>query len=358
MGGVVLLGGGALLTALLFKGANEIKENNVQAPTSTQVAEQKSTPPKMEEMQSLQPVTVDIETEKRLLEEQKRERERALAEQQAKTQKYLAQQQQAEAAAAKKAAQEYAQINARRAREQGGVDIPPETVEQNSKKNKDTPSVSEEQRQAEIAKKRQADADAKKQAEAKEKKRKALEDAKKAEIEQKKKLEREEAKKTELEHKRKADREEAKRAEQEKQASTEKPEQKPTVVHKDKLESNHSVKHTAEDNHAATKTELDHKRKAEADKARQLMEESNTDKKWMVQVALAVNQANADDTVAKLKAKGYKITTSPTSKGIRIMVGPSKTKEHADNLRKKIQADQSLGMPSAWVIGWVPLDQR
>lgn len=45
----------------------------------------------------------------------------------------------------------------------------------------------------------------------------------------------------------------------------------------------------------------------------------------MVQVALAANQANADAVVSKLRAKGYKVTTSPTSKGIRIMVGPAKT---------------------------------
>ncbi len=43
----------------------------------------------------------------------------------------------------------------------------------------------------------------------------------------------------------------------------------------------------------------------------------------MVQVALAANQANADALAAKLKAKGYKVTQSPTSKGVRIMVGPS-----------------------------------
>ena len=97
-------------------------------------------------------------------------------------------------------------------------------------------------------------------------------------------------------------------------------------------------------------------KKAEAEKARELME--NGDKKWMVQVALAANQANADAVVSKLRAKGYKVTTSPTSKGIRIMVGPSKDRDTADAARKKITSDESLGMKSAWVIDWVPLDQR
>jgi hypothetical protein len=76
-------------------------------------------------------------------------------------------------------------------------------------------------------------------------------------------------------------------------------------------------------------------------------------KKWMVQVSLAANQANADATVSKLRAKGYKVVTSPTSKGIRVMVGPAKDRETADTARRKIQADSSLGMKSAWIIDWI-----
>lgn len=98
------------------------------------------------------------------------------------------------------------------------------------------------------------------------------------------------------------------------------------------------------------------KKKAEAEKARDLLEHG--DKQWMVQVALATNEANADAVASKLKAKGYQVTKSPTSKGIRIMVGPSKDRDTADNARKKITADASLGMKSAWVIDWVPLDKR
>lgn len=73
---------------------------------------------------------------------------------------------------------------------------------------------------------------------------------------------------------------------------------------------------------------------------------------------IAANEANADAVAAKLRAKGYKVTKSPTSKGIRIMVGPSKDRETADSARKKINSDASLGMKSAWVIEWVPLDRR
>ena len=47
-----------------------------------------------------------------------------------------------------------------------------------------------------------------------------------------------------------------------------------------------------------------------------------------------------------------------SSKGMRIMVGPSKDRETADALRKKIASDASLNMKSAWVNDWVPLDKR
>lgn len=78
----------------------------------------------------------------------------------------------------------------------------------------------------------------------------------------------------------------------------------------------------------------------------------------MVQVALAANEENADAVASKLRAKGYKVTQSKTSKGIRIMVGPSKDRDSADNTRKKINADESLGMKSAWINEWTPLDKR
>lgn len=346
MGGVVLLGGGTLLAALLFKGAHEIKENhtpeNVKPVQQAVVVPKVNTPAQPEEMQSLQPVTVDIETEKRLLEEQKRAREKAIAEQEAKTQKYLAQQQQAEAAAAKKAAQEYAQINARRAKEQAAVDMPPEVTDKPNQQTLDEKKQALEAKkkadlEKKLAEKKQADAAEK------ERKRKELEDAKKAEQELKKKAEREQAKRDHDEKVKLQQAQEAKQKDKEK-----------SQVDAD------TVKHKVEQSHSQTEHELDQKKKSDADKAREMMKDKDEGdhKKWMVQVALAANQANADAIIAKLKAKGYKITTSPTSKGIRIMVGPSKNKERADTLRKKIQADESLNMPSAWVNEWVPLEER
>lgn len=274
MGGVVLLGGGVLLAALLMKGTQELQHKQAAPLTQTATAQQKNTQ-KSGDMQALQPLTVDVETEKRLLEEQKRARERAVAEQEAKTQQYLQQQQQAEADAARKAAEEYAEINKRRTGQDSSDNIPPEV--------KPDGKVVDQQHQVDsTAKKKRADDEAAKH--------KATLDAKK---------------KADAEAKRQAD--------------------------------------------------LEAKKQADADKARDLLEGK---KKWMVQVSLAANQANADATVSKLRAKGYKVVTSPTSKGIRIMVGPSKDRDGADTARRKIQGDASLGMKSAWVIDWVPLDQR
>ena len=288
MGGVVLLGGGVLLAALLLKGNEEIEQDQTQATVThpipkTEPKPKTAQPAQESEMVSLQPLAVDVETEKRLLEEQRRSREKAVAEQEARAAEFLKMQQQAEAAAARKAAEEYAAINARRTAAQESSDnIPPELVEDEKAK---AQRLADEKKRAEQQKTTaQQKADAEK---------KLAEDKRKAEADKK----------------------------------------------------------VAEDKR---KAEAD--KKAEAEKARDLME--NGDKKWMVQVALAANQANADAVVSKLRAKGYKVTTSPTSKGIRIMVGPAKDRDVADATRKKITTDESLNMKSAWVIDWVPLDQR
>ncbi|MCU4411551.1 SPOR domain-containing protein [Acinetobacter sp. IRS14] len=304
MGGVVLLGGGVLLAALLLKGNEEIKQVEVQPPASTSPKTQ--TKPKQAtegQMVQLQPLAVDVETEKRLLEEQRRSREKAVAEQEARAAEFLAMQQQAEADAARKAAAEYAAINARRTAAQESSDnIPPELVGEAKAKNQQTNVANKTTDTSKIDADKKA-AEAKRQAEAD---KKAAEAKRQAEADKKA---------TEAKHKAEAD------------------------------------KKTSE---AKRKAEAD--KKAEAEKARELLE--NGDKKWMVQVALAANQANADAVVSKLRAKGYKVTTSQTSKGIRIMVGPAKDRDTADAARKKITSDSSLNMKSAWVIDWVPLDQR
>ena len=327
MGGVVLLGGGVLLAALLLKGKEEIHQDNVNAPQQVELAQQQQKNTESEMIQ-LQPLTVDVETEKRLLEEQKRSREKAVAEQEARAAEFLATQQQAEAEAARKAAEEYAAINAHRnGANQSSDNIPPELIEDEKAKQK---RLTEEklaaQKKLEQQKANQLKVDdAKKNAE----KKRQAELARQAE---QKKL-------AEVEAKQKAN--EKLKAEEKRKADEKKKEEQRKAEEKRKVEE---------------KRKAEEKKNAEAKKARDLLE--NGDKQWMVQVALAANEANADAVAAKLRAKGYKVTKSPTSKGIRIMVGPSKDRETADASRKKIAADASLGMKSAWVIDWVPLEKR
>ena len=326
MGGVVLLGGGVLLAALLLKGNQEIEQaqQKIQAPVpETEQAPKMAQPAQDSEMVSLQAIAVDVETEKRLLEEQRRSREKAVAEQEARAAEFLKMQQQAEAAAARKAAEEYAAINAHRAQQDSSDNIPPELVEDETAKQR----LAEEKHK--LAQKQQAEAEKKAEAD-----KQLAADKRKAEAEKKAT---EEKRKAETEKKAAADK---RKAEAEKKAAEE----------KRKVEAENKV---AEEKR---KAEAEKKRKAEAEKARELME--NGDKKWMVQVALAANQANADAVVSKLRAKGYKVTTSQTTKGIRIMVGPAKDRDVADAARKKISSDESLNMKGAWVIDWVPLEQR
>ncbi|WP_180103979.1 SPOR domain-containing protein [Acinetobacter sp. YH12134] len=338
MGGVVLLGGGVLLAALLLKGQEEIHQNNVKTPERVEQLQQNTAPEA--EMIQLQPLTVDVETEKRLLEEQRRAREKAVAEQEARAAEFLAMQQQAEAEAARKAAEEYAALNAlRNGQQQSSDNIPPELVEDEQAKQK---RLAEEKLAAQKKLEQQKAAQAKKAAE-----QKAAQERTAAE---KKAAEQKAAEEKRLaEEKRQA---EAKRkAEQERKAAEQKAAEQKAAEEKRKAEEKRQVE-------AKRKAEEEAKKKAEAEKARKLLEGEDDGKQWMVQVALAANEANADALAARLKAKGYKVTKSPTSKGIRIMVGPSKDRESADAARKKIAADASLNMKSAWVIDWVPLDKR
>ena len=321
MGGAVLLGGGVLLAALLLKGQDEIHQNRNVAPETASAEQNK--------ISNDAGLTVDVATEKRLLEEQKRAREKSVAEQEARAAEFLAMQQQAEADAARKAAEEYAALNARRTAQQSSDNIPPELVEDDHAKQK---RLAEEklaaQKKLDQQKSQQQADQAKATATQKAAEEKHKAETAKKEAEAKRKAE---AEKKEAEAKHKADAEN-KEADAKRKADAEKKEAE------------------------AKRKEAEAKKKAEAEKARDLLE--NGDKQWMVQVALAANEANADALVAKLKAKGFKVTKSPTSKGVRIMVGPAKDRDSADAARKKITSDASLGMKSAWVIEWVPLDKR
>ncbi len=101
------------------------------------------------------------------------------------------------------------------------------------------------------------------------------------------------------------------------------------------------------------KKNSENKKQLDAAIAKEILE--NGEKKWMVQVALAANQNKANRVQSQLEAKGYKVVTSSTTKGIRVMIDPANDYAIAQIIREKIIADNSLNMPSAWVFKWASL---
>jgi cell division septation protein DedD len=435
MGGVVLLGGGALLAVLLLKGQGE-HALNVPAQSSQVASQQQAQAENDWEEVELQPLSLDVETERRLLEKQRAQREKAVAEQEARTAEYLALQQKAEADAARRAAEEYAnQLAKRQARLDAQMEssdaLPPELIDEDlqqktaeqreeierlaaqanvrvdeaqqaglqaeqaallareraekarSEKEALQKAQAEKQekdrlqaiadrkaeaearkkeaeirkKEAELAAKRKAEDDAKRKKEAElAAKRKAEDEAKakkaeeqllakrKAEDETKRKLEAELSAKRKADEARKEDaRKEAARIEAAKKEEARKKQDTETAQRKEA--SSKAVGNDDKELQAARK-------KLEEERGRAILEGDT--KPWMVQVAIASSQANADAMVAKLRAKGYKVKTSQTTKGVRVMVGPEKGRSAADALRNQVAKDGSLNAKSAWVIDWQP----
>ncbi|AMM28820.1 SPOR domain-containing protein [Acinetobacter pittii] len=101
------------------------------------------------------------------------------------------------------------------------------------------------------------------------------------------------------------------------------------------------------------KKNSENKKQLDAAIAKEILE--NGEKKWMVQVALASNQNKANRIQSQLEAKGYKVVTSSTTKGIRVMIDPANDYAIAQIIREKIISDNSLNMQSAWVFKWASL---
>lgn len=437
MGGVVLMGGGALLAALLLKGHGQealipsaIQQQNNPSQTISSNRSNDVSPAEGDDFSPihLQPLAIDVETEQRLLQEQRKQREKSVAEQEARTSEFLARQQQAEANAARKAAEEYAaQLANRKARLdsqlQSSDSIAPELIDD------DVQRKTKEQRQeierlaaqanvrADEAKQVSLDAEKaalaardraeqarqekealkRAQAEKLEKERKQVEAKKKEQqLAAKKKAEAEAKKKEqELAAQQKAEAQAKKEAEAQKKAEELAAKKKAAAQAKkdkevaDKLKAEAeekqkeyelAVKKKAEADAKRKEAELAIKRKAELQakkeaEARKNEKESSIDlvaskkkleeergrailegdtKPWMVQIAIASNQANADNLVADLRAKGYQVKTSQTSKGVRVMLGPEKGRAAADALRNQVAKDPSIKAKNAWVIDWQP----
>lgn len=86
--------------------------------------------------------------------------------------------------------------------------------------------------------------------------------------------------------------------------------------------------------------------------ARKEVKETDAKGSFGVQVALATNQASADEVVKKFKAAGYQVKTSQTTRGVRVVVGPERGKIAALALKDKVNSDPEVNTTSAWVLYW------
>ncbi len=414
LGAAILLAGGGLLGALLFSGQGQ---RGLPEPVPAAVSQPTknnpfNNPADPEQGLVLRPLTMDIDTEKRLLEEQKAARERQVAEQEARTAEFLARQQAAEASAARRTAEEQAaRLQARAARlDQAASTDPaaPEPIGTNVaaqeqarrdelarkqaevKARVDELAASHDQanakaeqarREAEAARNAHAalqkqlderernrqqaaeeqrlqarrEAEAERKAEAQRQKEAELAAKRKAEQDEKARL------KAEAEAKRKADSDAKAREELRLKAEKARKEAERLEAQIQALEDKKAQASKAADQSASKTTDkatdkATEKKSGLTDaQARDVM---NADKPpaaiWTVQAAMAVDQGSADTLVARLRAKGYKVRTSSTTKGVRVLVGAEKDKASASKIRDKIINDDSLGIKGAWVANWQP----
>jgi len=456
MGGIILLGGSALLASFLFQG-NGQKNAPIQqvapvdktlnldpthrfsAPTrpvdgvdSGAVSNQSVAG--SDQPVQLTPLAVDVETEKKLLAAQHDMREKNVAEQEARTAEFLARQQQAEANSARRvAAEQAARLEARRAKDNALSSTDPAMPDANI-------AAGDDPVQAAALKRRQAHEDQAEQSKLRVQKLDAINDSAKDTLAQavartaKAKADRETAQKAQIQ----ADNErhlQAAKDRQEKLAKEKQAKHDAEVAQhelevkqkKEKLAEEKQAKLDAavaklndekaaklkilqaekaeraklrgdtsaasDDKKAALQAEVEKNKKeaailqAKLDKlnaaskdksttqdaqkakdtarARALLnddDDKSTPAKTpvaahtlvMVQVAMAESQAKADAMVAQLRAKGYKVRTSSTNKGVRVLVGPEKDAAAASAIKHKIEQDGSLNVKGAWVSNWQP----
>ena len=71
--------------------------------------------------------------------------------------------------------------------------------------------------------------------------------------------------------------------------------------------------------------------------------------RYTVQVAISPDKEKVDEIVKQYRAAGYRVTTSSTSRGLRVLVGNEKSEEGAKALRKKIADDSRVSASGAFV---------
>lgn len=393
----MIIGGSVMLYAM----AQQIGASD--KPTAPTAAVEKSST----KQASASPLTTDIDTEKRILAEKQKERAARVAEQERRAQQFLAEQESAEAKALAKSRAENEQyvansmpvevdnnssdaakntaattVTTPNVQPRTDTDTVSTTTDNDAQTAQKAKEKAEAKKQAEA--KKIADSKKKAQAEAKAEKEKQAQAEKKAEADAKKQADAK--KKSEEQAAAKQKKKEEEKAEVAKKAAPKSPTDY-TVKRGDgliKLARQYNVPVAAlaqandmtssaslqvgqaltipsrkqierlEREAAAAKKTADAKREAQENlhAARKEVKETDAKGSFGVQVALASNQASADEVAKKLKSAGYQVKTSATSRGVRVIVGPERGKVAALALKDKLNTDPEVDTSSAWVLYW------
>ncbi|NYR10666.1 LysM peptidoglycan-binding domain-containing protein [Psychrobacter sp. BI730] len=388
----MIIGGSVMLYAMV----QQIGDSDQPEPMSAMVDKSSS------EQESPQPLTTDIETEKRILAQKQKERAARVAEQEKRAKEFLTEQEIAEAEALAKAraeSQQYVDNSAPATDETTNTEatkdvttdltVQPRTESQSTtdttksseaEKQKAAQEQQEAQRQAAIKEqaaakklaesKKQAEAEklaeAKKQAEAQaaaERKREAAEAAKNeppkspSEYQIKKgdgliKLARQYNMPVEVLAQ--ANNLSPSAALQLGQSITIPSSKQVQRLEREAAAAEQAREKKRQQEEALAKKSADAKRKAQQklSEARKEVKETDAKGSFGVQVALANDQAKADELAKKFRAAGYQVKTSATSRGVRVVVGPERGKVAALALKDKINSDPKVNTTSAWVLYW------
>lgn len=293
IGSSILLGGGLLLSAVFYR-VNYVNKPELNANALDQSAEVVEILPHQADT-TMRELTADYQTEQRILAQKKQERAERVAEQEKMLKEYIRIQEEANEKALQKANKEF------------NTETIPADTKPKEVILQPIPSKQDIERQKAL--------DAKKQAE-----QKKEEEKRREQLQAKQQLERKQAKEQAL-----------KKAEELALVK------KQTEKQKEK---------DAKAAYVAARSRLKDER------AKAVMEGERGD--FGVQVALAGSQALADDMAAKLKKYGYKVKTSQTTRGVRVIVGHEHGKGAAVALKDKINADSRLGLNGAWVMKLKP----
>jgi len=395
----MIIGGSVMLYAMVQQiGTND---NTAAAPAIVETS--------AEEQQAVTPLTTDIETEKKLLAQKQKERALRVAEQEKRAEQFLAEQESAEAKALAKARaenQRYIDNATPKAAEEEAIQETPTTSNTPAvQTQQDTVTVTptsanavsndsrieEEKRRAAEAKRaaeqeqqraaqQKAEAEAREKAAAKEQaERKAAEQraaeqkaaeqraAKNKAAEQKAQAAKSEPPSSPSEYKVKSGDGLIKLArrynvpvEALAQANNTSPSatlqlgQTITIPSRKQIQRLEREAAEAERKREQEKAQAQAKRDAQQRLVEARREAKQTDAKgsFGVQVSLASDQAGADRVAKKFKDAGYQVTTSKTSRGVRVVVGPERGKVAALALKDKINNDPKVDTSGAWVKYW------